>query len=578
MSSDKLKEKAKIYLIDEKLKEDIKQILLNNEKSKKQRLGQGVIKKDDEEIFYYGTSIELNDRQINAAILDNQHKQILVNYKMAFSPKDKNYAEYKDELKEFGINYRTSFDDDAISYQWSNKAISEYLYNNLEPRNISDIIKDINYFFETYCKFEIKNETLFHSCVVAETYFFILFDYQPRIEFRGLTSSGKTTASKLYKQFCFNPIWLTKNTDSSRYRDVEATAGTIIVDNYDTLGKEVKEAMQFFIETTFEAENGAYRLSIKAGDNYKTTTLDAYCPMVYNSITGLGSDATKNRTFTTVMQKHKGVPKINMKDQRFVNLRNELRLYALHNWKTVKDTYDTLFEKQLDNRNEDISKPILTIAKLCGEDTYQKVLQVVLDKTKAVEEDEGNESFERVVMFILLEDFGEEAEKRFKVSAVAEKFIEQHWGYDREQDRSKFISKRTYAGKIVKAAIKSIPNANLPGRVTNPKNQCHIELKRNELLNFMFSRGFLKEELDNSSKSEKTLTYNNNTNNINNINNTNPNQHENAYKQVNDVNVVNVVNVFSKDDNKSYLEKNDEIEEVVVKKEDYDFEGGVFDE
>ena len=550
------------------LEEGLNDLLLSHEKTKQARLGQGIHKTKDDEIFYYGTEIFLDNKPCTAIVASN--KMIYFDLTPFDNKKNQETRQKFDYLKtiqdNLKLNFRTSFDDNAIAYHWKQRSIYDYLNDKKQPRTLKQIVEDIENIFKTYCKFENKDESIFHACTITNTYFAMLFDYQPRIEFRGLTSSGKTTASKLYKQLAFNSLWLTKNTDAARYRDVEATCGTIIIDNYDTLNKEVKEAMQFFIETTFERENGAYRLTEKKGDGYRTTTLDAYCPMVFNSIIGLGSDATKNRCFTTVMQKHKGVPKINMKDQKFEEIRNELRLYGLYNWDEVKNTYGTFTEKQIENRTEDNAKPILTIAKLCGKDIYERVLKIIVNKAKAVEEDAGNENFERLIMNIIFESFSQETEKKIIVSEIAEKFIGDYWGYDKEQDRTKFIVKRTYAGKIVKSAIMSIPGANEPGRITTPRNQCCIELKRNELLNFMFSRGYLKEEeKGNTSKSEKTLTNTNNTNNTN-IKNEKKPKNDKLYLKpaVSDVSDVSDVSVFSK------CKKKSELEAMVVERDFYD--------
>jgi hypothetical protein len=455
--------------------------IFGKEKKQKIRLGQGTTKNR----FYYGTEIENTGNCYSCLITSDKNKNpsFLVGYN------ENNQIE-----TELGVKYVAEFDEDALNYSWDNKAILEYLKAEVKPMKLKDLIEAQKQLWKQFVGFKDEREYYLHPCGVVNTYCFSLFDYQPRIDFRGQTESGKSTASKIYKLTGFNTIWVNKGSDAARFRDLESTSGTLLIDNFDNLPQEVKEDVCYFIEVSFDREGGTKRIMESVGKNkFRGKTLRAYCPMIVNSKLGYGVDSTQNRLITTVMEKVKNMPKLNTRLPIWKTIREQSRLWVLNNWTAIQKTYNKLELPEFDSRSEDIYKPILTIAKMADKKIFEQVKSLLQDKAKILKETAGEDSYEREVLSIALEMIGEKKTEKITVADLAEKLIESNWGYNQEQDRKLFMGKRKYAGTICKNILKSIPALNKPGRVSHPNNRETFEIYQKELVEFMQVRGYIKE-------------------------------------------------------------------------------------
>ncbi len=462
----------KIYEIKENIKHEV---LFGKEKKKKDRLGQGII----DGKFYHATEVEPNGKIESCLITSDGkgEKEVYVG----------------DGIKEeLGLKYTSEFDEDALSYPWSNSAIKKYVTNNYKKINLLELLNKQKTLWEKYIYLNDKREHYLHPCFALNTYCFSLFTHQARIDFRGQTESGKSTASKIYKLTAFNSIWVNKGSDAARFRDLEATCGTLIIDNFDSLPAEVKEDVCYFIEVSFDAEGGTKRIMESVGKNsFRGKTLRVYCSMIVNSKLGYGVDSTQNRLITTVMGKKK-MPKLDTKLKEWESIRNESRVWVLDNWKEIKKTYEEL-ETGFDSRADDIYKPILTIAKMAGEEYYNNILALLKDKFELLKETQGEDDFERVVLTLLLEEIGEQKSAKISVPGLAEKLIVEHFGFDKEQDREKFMGKKKYCGKIVKTILRNIPALSKADRITHPKNRETYLVYQKEIVEYMQIRGYLKE-------------------------------------------------------------------------------------
>lgn len=453
--------------------------LFGKEKKPFVRLGQGVAAGR----FYYGTEIE-NAGNIYSALITSDK-----NYNPSFLI---GFSENNQIENELCVRYAAEFDESALAYPWSNKAIYNFLVGKENPPKLKDLIEGQKTLWQQFVRFNDSREYYLHPCAVLSTYAFSLFDYQPRIDFRGQTDSGKSTASKLYKLTAFNTIWINKGSDAARFRDLESVAGTLIIDNFDALPAEVKEDACYFIEVSFDREGGTKRIVESIGRNrFKGRTLRAYCPMIVNSKLGYGVDSTQNRLITTVMQKTKGVPKLNTKLPIWQKIREQNRLWVLNNWKKIEELYEKIELPGIDGRSADIYKPILAIAKMADEKIFEAVKSLLIEKAQVLRETAGEENYEREILKIVLDLLADKKSEKISVADIAERLIESHWGLNREQDRGQFLHKKIYAGKICRNLLRAIPALNKPHRVTHPGNRETYEIYRREILDFMEARGYI---------------------------------------------------------------------------------------
>jgi hypothetical protein len=69
----------------------------------------------------------------------------------------------------------------------------------------------------------------------------------------------------------------------------------------------------------------------------------------------------------------------NGKDLVWQNIRNSCYLWVMENWKKVKENYKKIDVQKLNNRDLELVKPILAIAKTIGQEEYNVVEALVIE-------------------------------------------------------------------------------------------------------------------------------------------------------------------------------------------------------
>lgn len=256
------------------------------------------------------------------------------------------------------------------------KKKEEFEFNLLEK--IKDKYKNSLYFND-------ERWLTLHGIWDIGTYFFDLFNKYPYIENVGLKGTAKTKTMRISELISFNGKYYLKPTAATLFRYVERNKCSLFIDEVENLFKISKGKIEQ--DDIVELLNGGYQKGAVVPrwdkDNSGKWVLkeyDAYCPKQFASIKGLsGLGALQSRSITHV---HIKAP---VKDERsqywpeevdpfFRNIRNELYFWGLTHWQKVNENYQNMNKEfKLDNRDWDLWKPLLAIAKIFGEDCYKEL-------------------------------------------------------------------------------------------------------------------------------------------------------------------------------------------------------------
>lgn len=532
----KLKDDVVMKYICEKyplleIKEETEELNLNDEQiealksSKKpvQRLGQGV----HNNVFYYGVSLIYKGKPISAIITKNNvylglnyinwqcencriiKETIQPSYEKPLTPKickcekvshsDFKIMKIKNPIKnEFGLNYRTEFNENALDSIWNSESINKYVQRTKQKiernhaiKNLNDIYSDILEINKKYIEHLNPASHKYIACWIIATYCYTLFEQFGRLYNRAERGSGKTKQARVCKNLVFNPMWITKGTESSQFRDAEATCGTFIVDNMDKLHPDLKNSIEHYIETAWMRE-ATYRLTNK--DSMMTEKFQAYSPMMINNILGLDEN-TIDKTFEIPMLQSINpnikIQKVTSKSEDWENLRDNIRCWMLDNWEIIQETYNNL-HSDFTGRAFDVAEGVLTVAKVIDTDLYKELESYCKEKLEQEQVDlENNHAY--MVFSLIWEDFLQNPlmlEKNIFFGDLAEKLFIKFNPF-LENGSSEYNNKKKGFSKYIGKIIKSVPMFRKTG-LSNGRTYCLINKK--DLHQYMVLQHFINDD------------------------------------------------------------------------------------
>ena len=492
---------------------------LSTSKKPVQRLGQGL----HNNCFYYGTTLSYEGKPISAIVTKDKKpiaylglnyidwtcqscgfetQTIQPSYEKIKPPKiceckKVSYQDWKitgifNPIKnDFGLNYRTEFNDEAIDYSWQTESIREYLEQKYKKKSLKEIYENLVSINKKYIDHLNPTSHKYVACCIIGTYCYTLFEQFGRLYNRAEKGSGKTKQARIIKFTCHNPIWITKGSESAIFRDAEATCGTFIIDNMDKLHEELKRIMEHQIETGWMYDS-TFRLTNRENEQFKTTKFLSYTPMIINNILGLDEN-TIDKVFEIPMLKsiNNSIKraKPTSKSENWEGIRNSIRYWMLDNWEQVQKTYEKIIAS-FSGREFDVVESVLTIAKLLGDDVFDEMESFVKAK---IEENllalEDNPAY--LVFSNIWEIFKDSPtpEKNIFLKDIADELFFKFYPNMREGTKEYDNTKRNfsrYVGKIIRA----VPMFRKSG-MSNGKTYISVKLK--ELQQYMQLQHFIND-------------------------------------------------------------------------------------
>jgi len=348
---------------------------------------------------------------------------------------DKNLLEINKKLElDYKINYPNI--PGNLELRWELRSIEAWLSGEISERIDGKVL------FEkikknTYEKFMFFRNPVWYDINVLwdmGTYCFEIFNTYPIYELRGLQETAKSKDMKVSRLTSFNPTPIMINpSEATLFRETHEKTPTKYIDEAEKLF--VKRFGKIESDNRVELINGSYSKGStvprveKIGNRFITVYYNCYSPAKIGSINGLYG-ATESRCITRI------TTKASDKDERgnievedfeddliYKEIRNELYIFFLQNWKEIEKIYKKIKIESLAKRNLQLWKPLLSIAKFIDKDLFKGVLDFA-EKTsvqrKADFISEG--SFEFKILRSISELVDENSDGKIYIQDIKNKF------------------------------------------------------------------------------------------------------------------------------------------------------------
>ncbi|MFH8120373.1 MAG: hypothetical protein QXS37_06230 [Candidatus Aenigmatarchaeota archaeon] len=309
------------------------------------------------------------------------------------------------------------------------KAIKDFINNSVNV-NKKDLFAEIKRVLDTYIDFP---HTDFLTIWIIGTYLFPLFKAYPYVFITGIKQSGKTKLLYATSLLSFNSIFSVSASISSIFRLIQNGRCSIFIDETEKLSNP-ERALEFrsILLQGYKAGAEVQRVERNRRDKHVVEFFDVYSPKMLANISGL-EDVLEDRCIRFVMRrtlkKEIGDSEINESDPIWQNLRDKLYIFALENWKEVKETYETLRnEANIRSREWEIWHPILAIAKFIDDALYRKMVELAETKNKEKIVENVTETGEYILAEVLNEIVKED--DYYKISRIREEMAKK---YETEQ-------------------------------------------------------------------------------------------------------------------------------------------------
>lgn len=392
-------------IVDDADKQKMKAFVMNSKDITYQTLAQGEFNGH----WYFGKQLDDDGKKVDCLIFDNG--EVLVNEQQR-AKKKQEVEQFINHIKEAGLHYSKPLIQ--LENKWSSGSITSFInqcssvgkcsyltrcenegvdqlsttltapttlttlttLNDSKPTIYNNIINIQLHYMDLY---NPKLVTL-TSCYILATYCYELFDSIGYLFFCSDSGSGKTKWANIIQLCSFSSLNATNSSESALFRMTEQTKGLLCIDDYENIEEDKKNSIDQILKVGYKKGGQTCRAE-KVGDNYVPVFYDVYCPKLITNTVGLDS-ITYSRCIPLHLLKtttDKGRLNPNGKDLVWQNIRDSCYLWVMENWQKVKKEYKLLDIQEFNNRDLELVKPILAIAKVMGEDTFVELKQILVE-------------------------------------------------------------------------------------------------------------------------------------------------------------------------------------------------------
>jgi len=454
--------------------------------------------------WYFGKSLNGKKPLDSVLIEDGTY---LINKEMLLTPKEK-YSEKSlnmpNEIAKYGFitgqplitknnfmseDFIKEYSKDRLQENKSiNKIYSEQLnrtyyavYKTLlkkeipeaDKQNLPDLIRTIQDYYMDLTNQEL---TYLTTNYVLSTYVYELFDAMGYLFMSSDPATGKTKWANILKNMSFNSVDVTSPSESVLFRLTESSKGLLFIDDYDKVDEKKKAQIEQILKVGYRKGGKTCRTE-KIGDLFLPTFFDVYCPKIITNTEGLDY-ITETRCIPLHLLRtktNKGKLSVNNTDIFWQRIRDCCYLWAFKNWKTIKKNYTKIDEANLNNRDLELIKPVLAVAKTNNEKDYNLVLKLAQGLFNNRETPDFSKDW-KYLMFCELKKYFEDeysieknSETYIKPSKISELMLNNgHFNqYDKAKPTPKWVgsrltecglfeSKRVTTGRCYKISLKKI--------------------------------------------------------------------------------------------------------------------------
>lgn len=294
--------------------------------------------------------------------------------------------------------------DTDVFCRWEAITVFQFLKNmegRMNPQNVFSEVRDK---FDTFINFPDDRWCDVLSLWTIGTYLFPMFLAYPYVFLFGSKDAGKTKTMQVARNMCFNGALSASFTGASLFRSCEAYKRSLFIDEAILFRKQSLDRISPKAEEVFSLINSGYKQGtyverINKDKDFKNEKFDVYSPKMF-AANEVMNEIMQSRFIEITMRP---ALKKDLQGDREVSdhyyfwqrIRNSLYILALQHFKEIYKIYLTL-ENDFDmkNRNWELWKPLLAIAKFISEDLFKKVLEFAIEQTKTrIGEETDNPDF-----------------------------------------------------------------------------------------------------------------------------------------------------------------------------------------
>jgi len=297
----------------------------------------------------------------------------------------------------------------------------------------NSVFGEIKEELKKYIEFSSKKAYDFFTIWIIGTYLHPLFGTYPYIYLSGLKECGKTKTLMLVNCLAFNSIFSGNISTPSIYRLIQNARCTLLIDETEKLANpERAQEFRAILLSGYKQGIKVYRTEKNTRLRFEVQEFEAYSPKIIANIHGL-DDVLESRCIKFVMRRTMnrdiGNREVNISDERWQEFRDKLYLLMLNHWKEMAEIYQSLAnEGELPNREWELWRPILAIAKFLSDELYREMLSLAKEKSKERKTENVTETGECILVESLLDLVNEP--RYYKLKEIKEKMVEK---FDEEQ-------------------------------------------------------------------------------------------------------------------------------------------------
>jgi len=346
-------------------------------------------------------------------------------------------------LKKNGLSI--PFTAPLLDLRWSKDGIKNFVQGEaVESAQLYEKVKES---FKTYI--ELQDEKLYDFLTLWNigTYFFPLFNSYPYVYVGGIKESGKTKLLTLCSCIAFNSIFSGNMSPAVLYRLIQNARCSLFIDETDMLSNRYRAGVfRNILLGGYKKGQTVYRNKRTSEGNWVPESFEVYSPKMLANIEGL-EDVLRSRCIPIIMKKGLNEKitnkEIDINDPTWQQARDLIYPFLMKNWRDVKKIFSELEnDTELLNRNWELWKPILTLAKLFDHNInglYEEMKSLAVEKAYEIQR-ENSISHEVVLVEALLSMVNES--KFYKLSEIKGKMIE-------HLEHGDWVSEK-YVGKILR--------------------------------------------------------------------------------------------------------------------------------
>ena len=276
--------------------------------------------------------------------------------------------------------YSLAYQPVEFTTRMSLPSIKEWVENKKSSSPL-DIFNHLREFFKTHIDFSEPKAYSYFSLWTMGTYFHQLFNTYPYIYLGGWKASGKTKTLTVLHCLCFNSVFSGNLSSSAMFRLIQNARCTMLIDETESLSNpERAQDFRNILLNGYKTGVKVHRSERTRKDRFEVSEFECYSPKAIANIRGL-EDVLESRcipfTMIKTSKKDVGGTIVDHNDPRRQAMRDELYILLLDDWKSVKDSYDkTTNEAELESREWELWRPILSLARYVGGEVYREMLEL----------------------------------------------------------------------------------------------------------------------------------------------------------------------------------------------------------